>query len=189
MTKPIAFIIGAGKNIGLSTAKILQSKGYRIALAARSLKPEDSTNETLHLALDLSKPEAVGPAFASLRKQWGEPSVVFYNGENRLSKKTKLALGPKPLPLTNDRSCFHSRSRPLHPLHRPARPASRRFRHRPCDQHHQLVRRDQRVPLELRQPPHNRQEGFPVHRQHPQHRADAGFADAGGGQSRFCADC
>jgi hypothetical protein len=67
MTKPIAFIIGAGKNI---------------ALAARSLNPKDSTPETLHLALDLSKPEAVGPAFASLREQWGEPSVVFYNGEN-----------------------------------------------------------------------------------------------------------
>jgi NAD(P)-dependent dehydrogenase (short-subunit alcohol dehydrogenase family) len=82
MTKPIAFIIGAGKNIGLSTAAILQSKGYRIALAARSLNPKDSTPETLHLALDLSKPEAVGPAFASLREQWGEPSVVFYNGEN-----------------------------------------------------------------------------------------------------------
>jgi NAD(P)-dependent dehydrogenase (short-subunit alcohol dehydrogenase family) len=80
MTKPIAFIIGAGKNIGASTAKALRSQGYRIALAARSLKPEDSTSETLHLTLDLSKPESVGPAFASLRKKWGEPSVVFYNG-------------------------------------------------------------------------------------------------------------
>jgi NAD(P)-dependent dehydrogenase (short-subunit alcohol dehydrogenase family) len=80
MTKPIAFIIGAGKNIGFSTAQVLRSKGYRVALAARSLKPEDSTGENLHLALDLSKPESVGPAFASLRKQWGEPSVVFYNG-------------------------------------------------------------------------------------------------------------
>ena len=81
MTKPIAFIIGAGKNIGLSTAAILQSKGYRIALAARSLKPEASTSETLHLTLDASKPHSVGPAFQSLREQWGEaPSVVFYNG-------------------------------------------------------------------------------------------------------------
>lgn len=80
MSKPIAFIIGAGKNIGASTAEVLHSKGYRVALAARSLKPEDSTSENLLLSVDLSKPESVALAFDSLRKQWGEPSVVFYNG-------------------------------------------------------------------------------------------------------------
>jgi len=31
MSKPIAFIIGAGKNIGASTTKALQAKGYRVA--------------------------------------------------------------------------------------------------------------------------------------------------------------
>jgi len=80
MSKPIALIIGAGKNIGASTAKVLQTKGYRVALAARSLKPEDSTSDKLLLQVDLSDPETVSPAFASLRKQWGDPSVVFYNG-------------------------------------------------------------------------------------------------------------
>ena len=105
MTKPIAFIIGAGQNIGASTAKVLRSKGYRIALAARSLKPEDSTSETLHLTLDLSKPESVGPAFASLRKQWGEPSVVFYNGEHHVESDISLPcssidINPQPPPPT-----------------------------------------------------------------------------------------
>lgn len=80
MSKPIAFIIGAGQNIGAGVADSLQSKGYKIALAARSLKPEDSSSERLLLPVDLSGPESVAPAFASLRKQWGEPSVVFYNG-------------------------------------------------------------------------------------------------------------
>jgi NAD(P)-dependent dehydrogenase (short-subunit alcohol dehydrogenase family) len=80
MSKPIAFIIGAGKRIGASTAEVLQSKGYRVAVAARSLKPEDSTDDKLHLSVDLSNPDSIGPAFSSLRKQWGEPSVVFYNG-------------------------------------------------------------------------------------------------------------
>lgn len=80
MSKPIAFIIGAGKNIGASTAHVLQSKGYRVALAARSLKPEDSTADRLLVKVDLSTPETVPSAFASVRKQWGEPSVVFYNG-------------------------------------------------------------------------------------------------------------
>lgn len=80
MSKPIAFIIGAGKNIGFSTATVLQSKGYRVALAARSLKQEDNTNDRLNLNVDLSNPESIGPAFTTLRKHWGEPSVVFYNG-------------------------------------------------------------------------------------------------------------
>lgn len=83
MSKPIAFIIGFGKNIGTGTANALQSKGYRVALAARSLKPENSTPENLHLSIDLSNPDSVSPAFTSLRKQWGEPSVVFYNGMYR----------------------------------------------------------------------------------------------------------
>lgn len=80
MSKPIAFIIGAGKNIGAGTAKALLSKGYRVALAARSLKQEDSTSDCLLLKVDLSDPSTVGPAFDALRKHWGEPNVVFYNG-------------------------------------------------------------------------------------------------------------
>jgi NAD(P)-dependent dehydrogenase (short-subunit alcohol dehydrogenase family) len=80
MSRPIAFIIGAGKRIGAGAADVLQSKGYRVALAARSLKQEDSTSDRLHVPVDLANTESIAPAFASLRKQWGEPSVVFYNG-------------------------------------------------------------------------------------------------------------
>lgn len=80
MSKPIAFIIGAGKNIGAGTADVLRSKGYRIALAARSLRHGDSKDSSLHLNLDLTKPDAVSNAFATIRKEWGEPSVVHYNG-------------------------------------------------------------------------------------------------------------
>lgn len=79
VNKPIAFIIGAGQNIGAGVANALRSKGYRIALASRSAKNAGS-NDDLHLATDLSKPETVSHAFASLRKQWGEPNVVLYNG-------------------------------------------------------------------------------------------------------------
>lgn len=140
MSKPIAFIIGAGKNIGLSTAATLQSKGYRIALAARSLNPKDSTTEILHLALDLSKPEAVGPAFASLREQWGEPSVVFYNGEKNRPEMTSPFL-PSPL-IDVDLQPPQLTTPPLRPTG--ALPGG--FRHRSCYQHHQLVRCDERVP-------------------------------------------
>lgn len=61
-------------------ADALLSKGYRIALAARSVKPKDSTSDRLLIPVDLSNTDSIAPAFASLRKQWGEPGVVFYNG-------------------------------------------------------------------------------------------------------------
>lgn len=82
MSKPIALIFGAGKRVGASTAEMLAGKGYRVALAARSLKSEDSTQDSLHLTIDLSNAESVNSAFATLRKQWGEPSVIVYNGEH-----------------------------------------------------------------------------------------------------------
>ncbi|KAK5117330.1 hypothetical protein LTR62_005947 [Meristemomyces frigidus] len=80
MSKPIAFIIGAGKNIGASTARLFQSKGYRVAQAARSLDISGSKDDdSLLLKVDLSKPETVTAAFQHIRKNWGEPSVVIYN--------------------------------------------------------------------------------------------------------------
>ncbi|KAK1060372.1 hypothetical protein LTR74_011915 [Friedmanniomyces endolithicus] len=79
MSKPIAFIIGAGKNIGASTTKALQAKGYRVARAARTINPDDSKGDDLFLKCDLTKPETVSSLFAALRKSWGEPSVVIYN--------------------------------------------------------------------------------------------------------------
>ncbi|KAK5682527.1 hypothetical protein LTS10_005655 [Elasticomyces elasticus] len=79
MSKPIALILGAGKNIGASSTKAFQAKGYRVAQAARSLQPQDSTDNDLLLKCDLSKPELISSVFADVRKSWGEPSVVIYN--------------------------------------------------------------------------------------------------------------
>lgn len=80
MSIPIAFIIGAGKRVGASTADAFRAKGYRIALAARSIKPEDSKGDNLFLRADLSRPASIGEAFTSLRRQWGEASVIVYDG-------------------------------------------------------------------------------------------------------------
>lgn len=135
MSKPIAFIIGAGKRIGAGSAEAFKSKGYRIALASRSLKQEDSKEDNLHLGVDLSKPASVNDAFASLRKHWGEPSVVIYNGI-------------VPSHLTN-----HSFSRsntsssgwsPFHRSRRPSRYFSFGFRKRHRHQYDQPLCRCQR---------------------------------------------
>ena len=80
MSKPIALIFGAGKNIGASSAQAFSAKGFRVAQAARSFNPADSNDDSLFVKADLSKIGAVSEVYASVRKAWGEPSVVLYNG-------------------------------------------------------------------------------------------------------------
>lgn len=77
---PIALILGAGSNIGQHVATAFAAKGYKLALAARSLKEEDSTPNILHIQSDFSDPESVLKAFARVKSQFGLPSVVIYNG-------------------------------------------------------------------------------------------------------------
>ncbi|KAL2067935.1 hypothetical protein VTL71DRAFT_16033 [Oculimacula yallundae] len=78
-TSPIILILGAGPNIGQNVARVFAAKGYKVALAARSLKEEDSTASQLHIKSDFSKPEEIVSAFAKVRKALGIPSVVVYN--------------------------------------------------------------------------------------------------------------
>lgn len=78
---PVALIIGAGPNIGQSVARKFASKGYRVGLAARSVKESDSTDSQLNIPSDFSKTEDVVKAFDRVRKTFGIPSVVVYNGE------------------------------------------------------------------------------------------------------------
>lgn len=81
MSKPIAIVIGAGKNIGATTAKAFSAKGYRVAQVARSIDTSSNNDDHLAITADLSKSGDVSNAFAKVRKTWGEPSIVFYNGE------------------------------------------------------------------------------------------------------------
>ncbi|KAK5057496.1 hypothetical protein LTR84_011496 [Exophiala bonariae] len=79
MSSPILFIIGAGPNIGAHVAKAFAAQGYRIALASRK-KPNFTVESSIHVSVDLTKPETVAPAFEEVRAQLGaSPSVVVYN--------------------------------------------------------------------------------------------------------------
>lgn len=78
---PIVLIIGAGPNIGQAVARNFASKGYQVALAARSVKEADSTDNQLNIPSDFSKTEDVVNAFAKVQKVFGIPSVVVYNGK------------------------------------------------------------------------------------------------------------
>ena len=77
---PVVLILGAGPNIGQAVARAFASKGYKVALAARSLKA-DSTENQLNIPSDFSKTDDVVNAFTEVKEVFGIPSVVIYNGK------------------------------------------------------------------------------------------------------------
>jgi len=76
---PVILILGAGANIGQAVARTFASKGYKVAIAARSLKEADSTDNQLNIPSDFSKTDDVVNAFTKVNKVFGIPSVVIYN--------------------------------------------------------------------------------------------------------------
>lgn len=78
---PVALILGAGPNIGQSAVRKFASKGYKIALASRSLKESNSTDDQLHIPSDFTKPDDIISAFNKVKEVFGIPSVVVYNGK------------------------------------------------------------------------------------------------------------
>jgi NAD(P)-dependent dehydrogenase (short-subunit alcohol dehydrogenase family) len=77
---PIVLILGAGPRVGLSTAKAFASKGYKVAVAARSLNEAESTDSQLNIKSDFANPDDVINAFSKVKKELGIPNVVIYNG-------------------------------------------------------------------------------------------------------------
>ena len=78
---PVVLILGAGPNIGQAVARTFASKGYKVALAARSLKEADSTDNQLNIPSDFSNTDSIVNAFAKVKQVFGIPSVVVYNGK------------------------------------------------------------------------------------------------------------
>ena len=78
MSKPIAIIFGAGKNVGAAASTAFADKGYRVVLVARTINTTYNDDE-MFLVADLSKSGTVCDVFAKVRQSWGEPSLVLYN--------------------------------------------------------------------------------------------------------------
>ncbi|KAF1807953.1 putative short chain type dehydrogenase [Eremomyces bilateralis CBS 781.70] len=76
---PIVLIFGAGANVGMSVARTFASQGYKVALAARSLKEADSTDDQLNIPSDFSNTDSILNAFDKVKQVFGIPSVVVYN--------------------------------------------------------------------------------------------------------------
>lgn len=84
---PVILVLGAGPNIGQAVGRIFASKGYKVALASRSLKEADSTDNQLNITCDFSNTDNVVGAFEKVKKVFGIPSVVVYNGKHLIPKE------------------------------------------------------------------------------------------------------
>ncbi len=79
MSSPICLILGAGANIGANVAKAFAGAGYKCVLTARN-QPAEANASYAYVQGDLSKHGGVESIFSEVRKAYGEPSVVVYNG-------------------------------------------------------------------------------------------------------------
>jgi NAD(P)-dependent dehydrogenase (short-subunit alcohol dehydrogenase family) len=78
MSPPVAFIIGAGANVGRHTAAALKAKGYKVALGSRN--PDQTDDGFFGVAVEAQHPESIRAAFAKVNAELGVPSVVIFNG-------------------------------------------------------------------------------------------------------------
>lgn len=91
MASKIAIVLGAGPNIGAATIQTFKANGYKVAYASRSASSSDSASDNeLAIQCDLAKPASVTTLFEKVRKTWGEPNVVIYNGTFRHCRSSAL---------------------------------------------------------------------------------------------------
>lgn len=80
--KLVAFILGAGSNVGSSVAAKLKENGYHVALGSRNPKPDAEDAAYLNVQVDVTKRESIESAFDTVVKKLGPVNVVVYNGKS-----------------------------------------------------------------------------------------------------------
>jgi len=102
-TYKTALIVGAGRGLSASLARLFASEGLRVALAARDtakLAPLCAETGAKSFACDAVEPDQVASLFAAIEAAIGAPEVVVYNASAR-------ARGPvaELCPMGTGRSC------------------------------------------------------------------------------------
>ena len=81
MSKPVAFVLGFGHNIGSHVARKFKQEGFDVAVASRSLDPEAlQARGYLGIRLDLGRVSDIATAFDQVEAIYGPACVVVYNG-------------------------------------------------------------------------------------------------------------
>jgi NAD(P)-dependent dehydrogenase (short-subunit alcohol dehydrogenase family) len=83
MDEPLAVVVGAGPGLGLAVAARFAVEGFRLALVARNPDKLDTSAlagaPALLAAADVGDPVALRAAFATIRAEAGDPTVLVYN--------------------------------------------------------------------------------------------------------------
>jgi NAD(P)-dependent dehydrogenase (short-subunit alcohol dehydrogenase family) len=80
-TDESALIVGAGRGLSASLARLLEREGFKVALAARN--PEKLETKGLALRCDATDLAQVEAAFDAVEDKWGLPNLVVYNASYR----------------------------------------------------------------------------------------------------------
>ncbi|RKE38711.1 short subunit dehydrogenase [Paraburkholderia sp. BL23I1N1] len=81
-----ALIVGSGKGLSTSLARLFAAEGMQVVLAARDTsKLTDLVDETGALALscDASRADQVTALFENVEQRFGAPDLVVYNASGR----------------------------------------------------------------------------------------------------------
>jgi NAD(P)-dependent dehydrogenase (short-subunit alcohol dehydrogenase family) len=90
-----ALIVGAGRGVSGSFARVLVQHGYRVVLASRSAGAHaPDLADTVRIACDASEPQDVARLFDRIDAELPPPAVVLYNPSFR-SRGTLVTLDPE----------------------------------------------------------------------------------------------
>lgn len=78
---PVALIIGAGKGLSASLARLLAAEQFHVAVAARN--PDKLSGLGLALKCDATDAAQVDAAFDAVAQKWGVPDLAVYNASFR----------------------------------------------------------------------------------------------------------
>jgi hypothetical protein len=166
----VVLILGSGPNVGQHVARAFAAKGYKVAVASRTVKKDDSIEDQVGLQIDLSDPSSVPNVFNQVKEKLGTPSVVVYNG--RLACQTCNMRLRRTVCLQECSGCFQIK-RPQKPLlHLSGRPLER-LKYQHC----QYIRRSTTGRTWICTTTRVRFKDIHLHRQHSKHGTNDRTAD------------
>jgi NAD(P)-dependent dehydrogenase (short-subunit alcohol dehydrogenase family) len=74
----VALVTGGSRGIGLACARQLSAAGHQVAIGSRS-KPDEIDDDLLWVELDITDPDSVDAAFASVEEQLGPIHILVAN--------------------------------------------------------------------------------------------------------------
>jgi NAD(P)-dependent dehydrogenase (short-subunit alcohol dehydrogenase family) len=89
---PVAFVIGAGSNVGSAVALRFLKEGYKVAVGSRKPDVESARKDGfVPVKVDVGDHTTITTAFAEVEKELGPANVVIYNGEPVISSNSVYA--------------------------------------------------------------------------------------------------